>query len=121
MVSPQRSNRKDQGQEGTRPRERGSGAALLAMRLGREEGHLWGLTHPAGKRQAPGEAPQASSSGLHRRRPTDGKKEAMPILQGSGDGGSHTVVGEGWGRVPDSGIVTRYKTRPGDWQVLGDE
>lgn len=121
MVSPQRSSGKDQGQEGSRPRERGGRAAQLAMRLGREEGHLWGLTHPAGKRQAPGEAPQASSSGLHCRRPTDGKKEAMPTLQGSSDGGLHTVVGEGWGRVPDSGIVTWYKMGPGDWRVLGDD
>ena len=113
MVSPQRSSRKVQGQEGSRPRERGGGAALLVMRLGREEGHPKGLIYPAGKRQAPGEAPRASSSGLHRRRPTDGKKEAMPILQGSGDARPHTVVGEGWGRVPDSGIVTRRKTGPG--------
>ena len=67
------------------------------------------------------EVPQASSSGLHRRRPSAGKKEAMPILQGIGDAGPHTMVGEGWGRVPDSGIVTRCKTGPGDWLVLGNE
>ena len=58
MVSPQRSSRKFQGQEGSRPRERGGGAALLAMRLGREEGYprvlsiLWAKGKPQG-----GEAP----------------------------------------------------------------
>ena len=45
----------------------------------------------------------------------------MPILQGSRNAGPHTVVGEGWGRVPDSGIVTRCKMGPGDWLVLGNE
>lgn len=51
---PQRSSRKVQGQEGSRPRERGGGATLLVMRLGRDEGHPKGLIYPAGKRQASG-------------------------------------------------------------------
>lgn len=106
VVSPQRSSRKVQGQEGSRPRERGGGATLLVMRLGRGRGHPRVLSILLAK-AAPGEAPWASSSSLHCRRPTDGKKEAMPILQRSGDAGPHTVVGEGWGHVPDSGIVTK--------------
>ena len=46
------------------------------MRLGGEEGHPKGFVYAVGKR----EAPQANSSGLHLRRPMDGKKEAMPVL-----------------------------------------
>lgn len=73
-----------QWQGGSQPRERGSragwgeegGGVLLAMRLGGEEGHPKGFVYPVGKR----EAPQANNSGLHLRRPVDGKKEAMPVL-----------------------------------------
>lgn len=80
--SPTEGNRKVQGQEELPAQGEGGGAALLVMRLGRDEVTQM-LIYPAGKgRQAPGEAPWASSSSLHCRRPTDGKKEAIPILRG---------------------------------------